>query len=628
MQRQNRDISARPSHIEVYGWEIAAQPVSIRMPIQVVQRLTSDIARGLNMRTPSHASGVLVGRIKSENGSTIIIEDYQLAAYSGERAGPAVGRDERVQEMVRRWKHSGGSRCVVGFFRSQRHGQLIVDAEELKEAKRLLPRSHTVFLVVRSSMDRAWTGRFFLRRPKAVTMEEEYGEFPFDADELLVRFGAADARPGKSARRFKTESDRLQILGPLGDELRPSLAPAMEERSLWVRLVAFAMEAARSLKTVAGNLRSIPSRWLSCRDRLTRVIDRLASRAERPVLTAENAGLSEPVAPVDLPATGERPWWQKPVHAVARLRLHLSLESASAEWRGLRSKVSRLVSKLRPQRASEAAGYTLESTVAEPESPVAEELQSTSKQSVRAKLAALVSKLRPQPMSEPAGYALESTVAEPQSPVAEELQSTEKQSVGAKLAALVSKLRPQRASELAGSTGLPATRAPLPANQLRRAAAKEPELLLAPRSLAWRTWLYIAASWTLAVGVTAWSINGLSLFPLHRADSSERHAVVTSARLGLAVKRNGELLDIVWDRNSDMAINSQGGYMIIRDGDRTTQVRLGPDEIRIAHISYGPRNADLSIRLEVVGEDGRTSTELVRVLNAREVLRRARNEGQ
>ena len=137
---------------------------------------------------------------------------------------------------------------------------------------------------------------------------------------------------------------------------------------------------------------------------------------------------------------------------------------------------------------------------------------------------------------------------------------------------------------------------------------------------AWRSWLSIAATWTIAVGATMWITNGSSLFGHSSPEVPEQHPVTipdsigSVVHTGLEVHSDGQLLDITWDRRSASALNSSGGYMTIRDGDLVKVVRLEAGEIRTGHIYYAPRNADLGVRLEMASADGDTTSETVRVV--------------
>jgi hypothetical protein len=130
----------------------------------------------------------------------------------------------------------------------------------------------------------------------------------------------------------------------------------------------------------------------------------------------------------------------------------------------------------------------------------------------------------------------------------------------------------------------------------------------------WRSWLSIAATWTIAFGATLWLTNGSSLFGHSSPQQPEPRPVPIADSIGLQVHGDGQLLNIAWDRGSATALNSNGGYMTIRDGDLVKLVRLDPFEIRTGHIYYAPRNADLGIRLEMAAEDGDTASESIRVV--------------
>ena len=132
----------------------------------------------------------------------------------------------------------------------------------------------------------------------------------------------------------------------------------------------------------------------------------------------------------------------------------------------------------------------------------------------------------------------------------------------------------------------------------------------------WRSKLIAAAISTIAAGGTLWIMHGRQVVSNRPQQVSETVPVVVSNPLGLQVDRTGGMLDILWDRTSSTAENSNGGVVTIHDGGRVKRVRLDPGEIRTGHIYYRPRSAALDIRLEVAVEDGGTASESVLVVNA------------
>ena len=139
----------------------------------------------------------------------------------------------------------------------------------------------------------------------------------------------------------------------------------------------------------------------------------------------------------------------------------------------------------------------------------------------------------------------------------------------------------------------------------------------APRQTSpWRSKLAAAAIGAIAAGGTLWFMHGRQIVINRPQQVGETVPVLVSNPLGLQVDRNGGMLDILWDRTSATAENSNGGVVTIHDGDRVKRVRLDPGEIRTGHIYYRPRSAALDIRLEVAVEDGGTASESVLVVNA------------
>jgi hypothetical protein len=128
------------------------------------------------------------------------------------------------------------------------------------------------------------------------------------------------------------------------------------------------------------------------------------------------------------------------------------------------------------------------------------------------------------------------------------------------------------------------------------------------------SWLAVAATWIVAVGVTMWVISGRGPFSQRRPEVTEIRPVVVANPIGLQVDSAGGLLEIAWDPISVAAMTSSGGFLTIRDGNLLKEVRLDSGEIRSGHLYYGPRNPDLGIRLEVARDDGSTASESVRVV--------------
>ncbi len=191
----SEDISAPRSGFEIDITPASGRAVSIQIPGDVIERIDRAIALGLKMRVPCDVSGFLIGRIVKEKGQTIVVDGYETVRYSVESGDSSFANDERLQARVQEWKQQKGPECVVGFFRSQRAVRPAIDREDLKGAKRMLPRRRNIFLLIETGADGAHTGILFLRKGRRAKVEEEFREFSFHADIVGVESNASAPNP-------------------------------------------------------------------------------------------------------------------------------------------------------------------------------------------------------------------------------------------------------------------------------------------------------------------------------------------------------------------------------------------------------------------------------------------------
>ncbi len=83
-QRRSGDITGSRAAVEIYGWQVSDKPFSIKIPLDIVDRLQRDIQYGLGMTTSCDVMGLLIGRIATEYSSTLIIQDYVLTGYTSD----------------------------------------------------------------------------------------------------------------------------------------------------------------------------------------------------------------------------------------------------------------------------------------------------------------------------------------------------------------------------------------------------------------------------------------------------------------------------------------------------------------------------------------------------------------
>jgi hypothetical protein len=494
------DVFASSSHIEVCGWRVQGQPLSITMPMDLVRRLTDHIVVSLNMATPCDITGLLIGRVAGGAGVTVTVEDYEIARHIVGDGDPTLGDDERLEHMVRHWSDPRGERCVVGFFRSERHGWPAITRRDSRRAKRLFPRLQNIFLLIRSSEQGPLAGKFLLRQARSVTIEEQQADFPFSAEGIQAELAAA--------ANAKTDQPRFELDTQDADHVESESCESEfqpEPKQAW---------------------------WNNLVDLTHRTLRR-----------------------------------QEPAESAA-LALHESIEAAV-------------------EQPVEAA---VEQSVEESDLPQKENLWNRLGQLFARELL---------PIDADLDEAADSS-AEPMDPANEAQQplwSTRNETV--ELFA-----EPTHPTE----TGDSFMNQPEPYGSYRI----EDRDIHRRRSV-WRSWLAVAATWTIGVGLTIWWMDGRPLFLHRQPEAQPAHPAIVSNPLGLRVDSNGKLLEISWNGTAATATTEEA-YVIIRDGAAVNPLRLSADQLRSGHIYYGPRNADLDIGLQVMAPSGETSVESVRVV--------------
>jgi hypothetical protein len=69
----------------------------------------------------------------------------------------------------------------------------------------------------------------------------------------------------------------------------------------------------------------------------------------------------------------------------------------------------------------------------------------------------------------------------------------------------------------------------------------------------------------------------------------------------LHIERNGQYLEVNWNRNAPSVVNAKHAVLDITDGARRRQLFLDPAQLRTGSVAYAPAGDDVSFRLEIVG---------------------------
>src|SRR2546427_10186287 len=115
-------------------WEAPGKPVSVRLGLNVVDRLEREVLEAFRAitRRGSEIGGILLGRSDSSGGA--IIEDYELVTCEYTRGPLYLLSDEEKEQMaeaLRRRKAGGQALSAIGFFRSNTRKELTLDEDDL-----------------------------------------------------------------------------------------------------------------------------------------------------------------------------------------------------------------------------------------------------------------------------------------------------------------------------------------------------------------------------------------------------------------------------------------------------------------------------------------------------------------
>lgn len=84
--------------------------------------------------------------------------------------------------------------------------------------------------------------------------------------------------------------------------------------------------------------------------------------------------------------------------------------------------------------------------------------------------------------------------------------------------------------------------------------------------------------------------------------------------LGLRVTPREHQLEIRWNRQAAAITGSSNGVMKITEAGTTESVPFDQDQLRDGFVAYTPTTKDVSIRLQVTGQDGGTTSESIRTV--------------
>lgn len=245
--RRSDEATAAPP-APYFVWAPEGKSVTIRLDFDVVDRLNTEVMRGLGAvpRRGAEVGGLLLGSIEMAGGATVVhVRDFESIACEHKR-GPSYllsENDERVfAEAVARWRSDDGRLQVVGYCRSHTRDGLSMALEDLELFERHFSQPGQVALLIRPFATKVSRAGFFIRENGRIDPAASPLEFPFRRKEL------GGAVPAPSSRGLGVEDPQTVPLATLavGDDatqrvttstVQPITSPEQVKRSwVWIPL--------------------------------------------------------------------------------------------------------------------------------------------------------------------------------------------------------------------------------------------------------------------------------------------------------------------------------------------------------------------------------------------------------
>ena len=188
-----------------YLWQVPAKPVSVRLSLNVVDRLGAAVMEGFKSipRRGLETGGLLLGR-ERRNGDGIVVEIDDFEPLECEHAmGPSYllsSADRRQLEQRIAWRKSRKP-AVVGFYRGHTRRDFALTVEDIDLMTAWFSRESNVFLLLHSNGGAPPTAGFAIWEGKKIRSNVPYGKFEFSRSSLMASGAVcASTPPARSPR--------------------------------------------------------------------------------------------------------------------------------------------------------------------------------------------------------------------------------------------------------------------------------------------------------------------------------------------------------------------------------------------------------------------------------------------
>jgi hypothetical protein len=222
----NPTSSAEAARIPgAYVWEPAGKSISVRLSLDVVDRMLQDVMRGFGAvpKRGAEVGGVLLGRTTPGDKLIVTIDDYELVPIEYKRSPSYLLSEEDArafESAVARVRNNPDPLLhPVGYFRSHTRDGVGLDPEDLAIFQQHFPEPQAVALIIRPFTTKVSQAGFYFQEDGQFQSGPPLLEFPFRRRDLDGGIG-----PGPRARR----ADRSPVQSPRQRPNRAATQPPSE----------------------------------------------------------------------------------------------------------------------------------------------------------------------------------------------------------------------------------------------------------------------------------------------------------------------------------------------------------------------------------------------------------------
>src|SRR5258706_4361981 len=203
-----------------YVWEVPGKSISIKLSLDVVDRLQQDVSLGFGA-VPSRGAevgGVLLGSTEAD-GPVVRIEDYELIPIEYKRGPSYLLSEEDVQafEGSLEQLQNGGEKSLrpIGYFRSHTRDLVGLGEEDQDLLSKYFPEPETVVLLIRPFGTKPSIAGFYFKENDGFQSGAPLQEVSFRSKDLAPKDLTLDDAPAPPARPprnvpLRRESSRVE----------------------------------------------------------------------------------------------------------------------------------------------------------------------------------------------------------------------------------------------------------------------------------------------------------------------------------------------------------------------------------------------------------------------------------